>query len=38
VFQRVKFYHKNWKKEEQPCPVSPLPHHLSITSGAYFPG
>jgi hypothetical protein len=29
VFQRVKFYHKRWKKEEQPCPVSPLPHHLS---------
>jgi hypothetical protein len=29
VFQRVKFHHKNWKKEEQPCPESPLPHHLS---------
>lgn len=28
VFQRVKFYHNYWKKEEQPCPVSPLPHHL----------
>ena len=33
VFQRVKFYHNYWKKEEQPCRVSPLPHHLCESSG-----